>query len=91
MIDRLMKNENSTLSSEKINTTTNNDDESLIGVQFSNGIGELNSFINVNIHLVYHIKEISDFIVSEDFPYVYKYNLQQELKVNSKDDDITNI
>lgn len=79
-----MQNSRNTETSDQNITNSNenrNDNVPQIGVQLSNGIGEMNSFINVIIHLLYHIKEISDFVLSEDFPYEYKCNLVQELKV----------
>lgn len=50
-------------------------------VRLKNEIGDRNSHINVCIHLLVNIPEIKDYIVLSDFPFVFKYNLFNQIKL----------
>ena len=67
------------------NKNNNNNNKELpfddLYVKLSNQIGENLGYLNVCVHLLFEIKEIKEFIFTEDFPYEYKYNLFQELNI----------
>ena len=55
--------------------------EESLKVKMISELGENNSFINVSVHFLYQIHEFRDFILNNDFPLQFKYNMYYELKI----------
>ena len=56
-------------------------DDSDLKVKMTSELDENNSFVNACVHLLYQINEFRDFILNNDFPLEYKFNIYYELKI----------
>lgn len=53
----------------------------MLNVKLNNDLGEYNESVNVIVHWCYFIDEIKTFILYEEFPLKYKFNLYNEIKI----------
>ena len=53
----------------------------MLNVKLNNDLGEYNESVNVIVHWCYFVDELKMFILQEEFPLKYQFNLYNEIKI----------